>query len=157
MIVALPVPHTGTHWLREFLEEGGVEFKLRHPWPHENAWRELLEDDPVVLCTLRHPLRVASSWKRRGKDFRDLGAFWLNQWGTIDGYRTYYICLDHPMHRQWQLEKLNLEQSLRLKTTWVVSREEGVALGTNLTDDERDYVMRTHYACWAPQWGRWYG
>jgi len=131
MIVVPAVPHVGAHFMRQLLVGTGHQIHLEHPYPGAATERirdHLLAGHPCIM-PLRHPIRVAHSWKRYGKDLEDYAGASFAQWwgvmGLVMPFDPYYLALDAPLVRDQQLANINNNLGLELATDWTPVRQEG--------------------------------
>lgn len=123
MILVLSIPHTGTHFVRDHLL-ADYECEALHIWPDQREiWFERMLTVDKVIVPIRHPIEVAKSWKRRGKNPQELPTWWRLLTGVVDPAKPRYLALDQPGVRNWQLADINLNFDLDLKTDWPVVRE----------------------------------
>ncbi len=155
-ILILGVPHTGNHFMLALIPEAAQQ----HPWPNPTpagVWREMMAEAEAVVCPMRHPLLVAKSWRKRGKSLEDLTEFWRLQVEVVDRHSPHYICLDKPEIRDGQVELINRTLELELNAgDWPVLRDRVIHNATELTEDERGYVLLHHYAAAEAFFDRWY-
>ena len=155
-VLILGVPHTGNHFMLALLPGA----KQEHCWPNPTPagmWRHLLYAAEAVVCPMRHPLAVAKSWKKRGKAITDLDDYWREQVEVIDREHPHYITLDRPEIRDDQVQAINEDLGLELNAgDWPVLRDRVIHNATELTEDERGYVLLHHYAAAESFFDRWY-
>ncbi len=155
-ILLIGVPHTGNHFLITLLPGA----KHRHPGEPTKAnidWPELLDAALVVICPMRHPLLVARSWRKRGKQLPDLNNFWQRQVNIVDRKDPFYICLDRPDLRDAQVQRIADETGLDLNPgDWPVLRDRVIHNAYDLTAEERSYVANQHWAPHEAFFDRWY-
>ena len=107
-IIVPSVQHTGMHFLREVL--GGRQAKMRFddltiryseklPRPYEiihghfdnrTPLLKALSDTRKTVIPLRHPMKVAVSWKKRGAEERRTPTF-LDQWLRMDEFSNAFF------------------------------------------------------------------
>jgi hypothetical protein len=131
IIVVPSVPHSGTHFLKDHLLHG-LETWVRHPYPVEQPKIiELLDAGNPAIVPWRDPDAVRASWLRRGKDPNNYAGWSLTRWYEeqakllrpyIDIGDIAILNIDNPEVRDDQLERINYQLGLELKTDWPVIR-----------------------------------
>lgn len=115
MIIA-SVPHTGSRFVQRLL---GCEFV--HVYAGESL--ERIKRHDLIVVPLRHPMRVAESWKRRGKPIAEhpvhepMLAMWRNLIEVIDPLKPVYVPIDNGQ-RELALKGLGRRIGRMLETDW---------------------------------------
>ncbi len=157
-VLILGVPHTGNHFMVALIPEAVQE----HPWPNPTPageWLGLLDEAGAVICPMRHPFKVAKSWKKRGKAITsELDDFWRLQVEVVHrSGKAHYICLDRPDLRDDQVAQINEELGLALNPgDWPVLRDRVIYNATELNLAEIEYVTRHHLGQYREFFKRWY-
>jgi hypothetical protein len=127
MINIASIRHTGSklfvddilkapHQANNQKPKSGVNFfthiDLHNPLIHARCFQEY----PTIV-TLRHPLLVATSWKKRKKEISEMCVLWYILAEMLDKYNPYYLPVDHK-DRDSYLQKINEGLGLNLKTDW---------------------------------------
>lgn len=133
MIVVPTVPHTGTHFMRDYLL-AGLETHVAHPYDHEiPKIYALLEEGNPCIIPRRRRIEVERSWIRHGKDRAKFAGRSLDDWllvqegiatmALIDS-RLFYLDLDLPGVRDKQLLAINTGIGLHLDARgWPIIRQ----------------------------------
>lgn len=155
MMICVPtIMHSGTHTLRyEILKEEG-DGKNKDNWNfmgsgpsardcevstilggHLNnsmmdKWEDAFKEFPVFTC-LRHPVRIAETFRRRGKCIRHLNEMWMNMIEVVDKYDPFYIHVDDKQVRDAQVKLMGEILGLPLKTNWPINKDTNSITGTH--------------------------
>jgi len=150
VIVLVPtIPHTGTtlvlKHLLPFLPDMRNPKRCGHGKIFCHIYEEriaellpLLEKYPAVI-PLRHPEKVAISWKARKKDLNELWGLWETLVDVIDPYHPLYLAIDSA-GRDQALRSISKTLGLDLKTDWSVIASTG--LTATLTEEEKEQANR---------------
>jgi hypothetical protein len=136
IIVCPTVPHTGTHFIRDLLQHAprapGIErILVAHPYPgNRDGLRKLVTDGNPVVLPRRDPDAVRGSWIKYGKDLADYAGASIDEWFRIQteviaGGAAFFLDLDQPGRRTWQLNIINMALGLDLVTDWQPVRQPG--------------------------------
>jgi hypothetical protein len=137
-VIIASVPHSGSRFVSALL---GVPFW--HVYQGESLEKILGHD--VIVVPLRHPMKVAQSWKNRGKPIvshpkhEPMIAMWRTLIDVIAPLEPLYVPVDSE-NRDVYLAKLGKATKRRLKTDW-----RGKSDGYLLTplNDEDEAAVRT--------------
>ena len=148
MIIVVPsIPHTGTMFVyHEILKEIPQEIRNPKKGPgkiqihiYQDRMDELysLSAYPWIV-PLRHPEKVAITWKSREKDLAELREFWWRLLDLVDSFEPHYLSIDAP-NRNAQLAKINESIGLNAQTDWPIVASHG--LSATLTSAERSHFV----------------
>ena len=164
MIVVTSVPHSGTHFVaHHLLEELPNKRSLGYfspPAPttgkyvchtYDESMQDLtnaLDNGNPCIVPIRHPLKVAVSWKRRGKDPNDAIPFWQRLIDQIDPYCPFYLPMDSDEREDWldNIHKAPYWGSLVAETDWPDKSDGHKGLVQALTYTEMLAVVDLIYA-----------
>ena len=73
----------------------------------------------ATIVPLRHPAKVAASWKARGKDLSRLVAQWNILKNIVDEHDPMYLPIDVPDRMNW-LDTISRNIDRELQTDWPV-------------------------------------
>lgn len=165
MILVPTIPSTGTHFMRDHLlvnEQKVVD----HIWPADmDRWADRMQGIKSIIVPLRHPWKVALSWKARESSGRppviDLPMWWRNLVGRIDPVRPYYLPIDQVELRDSCLENINVNLDLELRTDWPIVRQKDGKAGSRydvvgLTSEEYEVCVLNIMEELEPFFSRWY-
>ena len=145
MPVLATVRNTGTHTAHHLLRHFKLHFLTEDIQADRRLWFGHAEtenlprfaekravDGPMIL-TMRHPLLVADSWRRRGRKVgEDFKAMWRNLF-SLQGEDTYWLPIDTP-DRDRRLEALSTRLGVDLDDDWPVHGHYEGDLGANGMD-----------------------
>ncbi len=162
MICVTSVPQTGTQFVIDHLLES---FERCTEMPAERGYfymhvyqkgipeiRGWLKQYPCIV-PMRHPLKVAKSWRAREKPVGEMCDFYRRLVTAVDPFEPFYIPLDVPT-RQTYLDLINESLGLGLETDWPVWKSTGLkgtladhdqALVTDLIDELSGFFGRFGY------------
>lgn len=166
VVILVPtIPSTGTHFMRDHLLEYEHKF-VEHIWPDQmDRWADRMQGTKSIIVPLRHPSKVALSWKAREHFGRppvmDLPMWWRRLVGMIDPARPYYLPIDQVELRDSCLEHINKNLALELRTDWRIVREKNSeAAGrldvVGLTSEEYEICVLNIMVELEPFFSRWY-
>jgi hypothetical protein len=150
-VVLLSVPYTGTNFCNQIFAKAGYEVLGLH----ERAGRDkflrsahCVKDTQVdagmmlvrahypLVVPLRHPYRVAESFKRKGLALTDMIRGFRNVMDRLAHYNPYYMPVDSPC-REECLEDLRAIDPA-LSTDWKVVYSQSGTFGLDLNEIEPD-------------------
>lgn len=118
MIQIVSIPHNGTQFLSNLLQENGIQpDAVVHITKSQMAE---IYNYPNIIIPLRHPRDVAKSWAKREKDYG-----WDYMYGKLPTIKGHLFFLDD---RELALNRLSKHLQRKLKTDWAPmnhSTEEG--------------------------------
>ena len=126
MLIGTSVAHTGSVFLLEDLladlvrvdeptDDGG--FFFRHiGFEHAALIRSYAKQYPCIV-PMRHPMKVALSYKKRRESLQDMLDGFRRLVTAIDPLNPYYLPLDVPDRQDW-LDRINNDLNLDLQTNW---------------------------------------
>lgn len=136
-MIVTSVPHSGTHFvvyelLKDYTDVRDDDFKAGL-WKYQshtysNAMDELkrlLSQGHPCIVPVRHPVLVAQSWKRRGKEPLESIPFWSRLINEIHQYHPFYIPIDMMYARDAALSVINQRLKIKLETDWPIVRDSG--------------------------------
>jgi hypothetical protein len=135
MIVVASVHHTGTNFVHQHLLKGfpqtGMNYShYKKPPDHRGHVRihcDLsqhtylpwwLKQFPCIV-PMRHPMKVAASWKARDKSLDNLAIQWKILKEKVAPYDPFYLPLDVPDRQRW-LDDIICFLETDLQTDWPV-------------------------------------
>ncbi len=108
MIQVVSIPHNGTQFLSNLLQENGIQpDAVVHITKSQMAE---IKQYPNIIIPLRHPREVAASWAKRGKNYG-----WDYMYGKLPTIKGHLFFLDD---REIALNKLSKHLQRELKTDW---------------------------------------
>lgn len=141
--------HTGTHLIRDVIlkDHDKHVFHVSEHLHRLNCDPEELRNNPVV-SPLRHPRRVAESWKRRGSDLNTLRSMWISLMHNFAPFVDVFICIDSPA-RDRQLGRLNKILGTSITTDWPVegSRANTEGISIDLCPEVPNQFIEFYDAC----------
>lgn len=117
MVRLLSVPHTGTRFMVQVLENagyrkthslwGGGDFIQVH-FDGKGTNPLIYENKELVIIPLRDRQEVEDSWRRRNRSIRELESMWAEMESFIQSYdeHIYIIHIDDPNRRNDELYAL---------------------------------------------------
>lgn len=137
-LILVTIPHTGTRWTEDlFIEhrpkwhELNLNFRgTHHQWPHlyrGHCVHRAAVDDAIekaksgihMIMTMRHPYRVEESWRRRGKDLRELLQCYTHFLDHLRPYVSAYVPIDgSPVGKEIAERVVNNVANTTLKYRW---------------------------------------
>ncbi len=137
-ILIVSVPHTGTQFTLQLLR--GKRPRTMHYWRMGANKARRLAGKYRMVIPLRHPLKVALTWKARGHHSLDmLAALWPSIIKGMDPYEPCYLPLDVP-DREDYLAAMNAKFGLNVSTDWARKGHEPHG-GVELTEQEQAAVL----------------
>ncbi len=147
------IPRSGTNFTRYHLLEGEKVLSM-HFWAgYLQECLDLTKSRPTII-PLRHPLKVAGSWKNYNVGYyathplvierwplRNLPGLWGQLREDFAPLNPQFLPIDSP-RREEHLEILNKNLGTEFKTDWPMISERNVTIcpRVELTDDERNSV-----------------
>lgn len=126
------VPFTGTNFTAKIFTDRGY-YRANYDEPVEgdvvrvahcikpgtvDAAQRLVQDGIPLILTCRHPYRVEESWRRQGRNTRDLIAAFENLI-RLSGLTDFFLCVDYDGKRE-QLAHISESIGIPLDTKWCV-------------------------------------
>jgi hypothetical protein len=146
-VVVPSVMHSGTHVLRykilrAFFKDNedtclfNANTKNELVWFHVDQEHRHVEcQDSIVVIPMRHPRRIAKSWKSRERTparrpYNEENLYsQLSQQMDLDKYNPLYVHIDMPEIRDKQVQELSELLGLDLHYDWVPDRVSGSIAG----------------------------
>ena len=125
--------HTGTHIVRNILLRGEKINGFHIPELERRVQGCLDSMDGLVVSPLRHPARVAESFKRRGSDVERFFLQWSHFMRYFAPRVDLYIHVDHPC-RDSEVESLADLLGKPISYDWAVTVESGSRQDTHALD-----------------------
>jgi len=109
LINLFSIPYTGTHFLKDLLEQSGLEVRARHI----EAWTKT---DELVIAPIRDPYDVYVSWVSNKRD-QDFAEKWANFNQMFEQQNVFILPID-THHRNKHLAELGKLLKRPLITDW---------------------------------------
>lgn len=151
MIHTASIPHSGTRLLLDEIlktewipintkpKEGANYFS--HIYTYNAPLHKMRMEQYPTIIVMRHPLLVATSWKKRGMDIGEMCIAWYILAEQLDQYNPYYLPVDHK-DRDLYLQKINEGLGLDLKTDWPMVNSKHNTLKPEDLGEDQEQVDR---------------
>ena len=135
MIRVLSVPHTGTRSTMKILEDAGLtrlltinklgDFAQIH---FDGSYKHpmIYEFPGPVIISVRQKEKVEATWKRKGKDLRDMERMWQEMLDFMQRDDVYLLHVDNPNTRDDELQAISERIGVPLEADWDVKVGEGI-------------------------------
>jgi hypothetical protein len=118
---------------------------VEHLWPREiDKLNKAMDTAKAIVVPMRHPIRVAESWKSRSKlespgTWENLEGFWSRLFEhVVPREGVYYLPLDLSLEaRHSWLQRINAGLQMSITTTWPIVSD-GTAALFALTLDQKE-------------------
>lgn len=145
------IPHSGSKLLIDDILDvphqpnnqtpiDGINF-FTHIHTYNAPLHQMRFEQYPTIVALRHPLLVATSWKKRGKEVSEMCVLWYILVEMLDKYDPYYLPVDHK-DRDLYLQKINEGLGLDLKTDWPMVNSKHNTLKPEDLGEDQEQVDR---------------